>query len=98
MIAIMPFLNQLFAHGQTEAPDPAHVTSGHGPATTLVRAHVDTRDYLMNLRALVREHMNARGDIIGSVKVDQSAFSRLGQFEALAGRKAQAVFQQMEWE
>jgi hypothetical protein len=30
--------------------------------------------------------------------VDQSAFDYLEQFESLAGRNAQAAFQQMEWE
>ena len=30
--------------------------------------------------------------------IDQSAFSHLEQFDALAGRNAQATFEQMEWE
>ena len=43
-------------------------------------------------------YIDSGGDIIGSVDVDQSGFSYLDQFEALAGRNAQAVFEQMEWE
>jgi hypothetical protein len=30
--------------------------------------------------------------------VDQSAFAHLEQFDALAGRNAQAAYEQMEWE
>ncbi len=81
-----------------EALDPVHLIPGHGPATTLAQAQADTRDYLVNLRAGIGAHIEAGGDIIGSVEVDQSAFAHLDQFEALAGRNAQAVFQQMEWE
>lgn len=81
-----------------KALEPEHLVPGHGPATTLEQAQADTRDYLASLRSSMRAHIDAGGDIIGSVDVDQSAFRHLDQFEALAGRNAQAVFQQMEWE
>lgn len=81
-----------------EALDPVYVVPGHGPLTTLARAQADTRDYLLNLRDQMRAHIDGGGDIIGSVNVDQSAFAYLDQFDALAGRNAQTVFQQMEWE
>lgn len=81
-----------------EALDPEYVVPGHGPLTTLAQSQADTRDYLHNLRERIRVHIEDGGDIIGSVNVDQSAFAYLNQFEALAGRNAQAVFQQMEWE
>lgn len=81
-----------------EALDPKHVVPGHGPLTTLAQAQADTRDYLQNLRDKMRAHIDEGGDIIGSVTVDQSAFAYLDQFDALAGRNAQTVFQQMEWE
>jgi hypothetical protein len=42
--------------------------------------------------------MEAGGDMQGAPKVDQSAFSQLEGFEALAGRNAQAVFGEMEFE
>lgn len=42
--------------------------------------------------------IDAGGDIIGSVEVDQSAFARLDQFDTLAGRKAQQAFTEMESE
>lgn len=81
-----------------EALEPEHVIPGHGPLTTLAQAQGDTRDYLQNLRDKMRAHIDEGGDIIGSVNVDQSDFDYLDQFEALAGRNAQTVFQQMEWE
>jgi glyoxylase-like metal-dependent hydrolase (beta-lactamase superfamily II) len=88
----------LEAFSAIEALDPVHLIPGHGPATTLTQAQADTRDYLAKLRARMREHIDAGGDIIRSVDVDQTAFSHLDQFEALAGRNAQAIFQQMERE
>lgn len=81
-----------------EALEPEHVIPGHGPLTTLAQAQGDTRDYLQNLRDKMRAHIDEGGDIIGSVNVDQSDFDYLDQFDALAGRNAQTVFQQMEWE
>lgn len=80
------------------ALDPLHVVPGHGDPTTLERARADTYDYLINLRDRMREYIDAGGDIIGSVSVDQSAFSGLEQFDLLAGRNAQQVFSEMEWE
>ena len=80
------------------ALEPEHVVPGHGGATTLERATADTYDYLINLRERVGEHIEAGGDMISSVEVDQSAFSYLEQFDALARRNAQQVFSEMEWE
>ncbi|MFW5698835.1 MAG: MBL fold metallo-hydrolase [Planctomycetota bacterium] len=80
------------------ALDPLHVVPGHGAPDTLERATTDTYDYLVNLRDRMRDHIDAGGDIIGSVDVDQSAFAHLDQFETLAGRNAQQVFTEMEWE
>jgi len=77
---------------------PEHVVPGHGHATTLKRATADTYDYLMNLRRKMAAYIEGGGDIIGSVKVDQSAFSYLEQFDSLSRRNAQTAFQQMEWE
>ncbi len=76
----------------------AHVVPGHGHATTMARARRDTRDYLTNLRTRIGALIEAGGDIIAAPKIDQSAFADLEQFDALAGRNAQATFEQMEWE
>ncbi|WNJ99551.1 MBL fold metallo-hydrolase [Thalassospiraceae bacterium LMO-JJ14] len=80
------------------ALEPVHVVPGHGHATTISKARADTYDYLVNLRTRMAAHIDAGGDIIGSVEVDQSAFAYLDQFDSLARRNAQAAFQQMEWE
>jgi glyoxylase-like metal-dependent hydrolase (beta-lactamase superfamily II) len=101
LLGLMEFSDSrswLDAFAAVEVLEPRHVVPGHGPPTTLAQAREDTRDYLVNLRDRLRAHIDASGDIIGSVEVDQSAFRHLDQFEALAGRNARAVFQQMEWE
>ena len=101
ILGVMEFSDSatwLEAFGAIEMLEPFHLIPGHGPATTLAQAQADTRDYLQNLRDRMREHIDVGGDIVGSVDVDQSAFAYLDQFDALAGRNAQAVFQQMEWE
>jgi glyoxylase-like metal-dependent hydrolase (beta-lactamase superfamily II) len=77
---------------------PAQVVPGHGRATTLERARADTRDYLENLRTRIGALIEGGGDILAAPSIDQTAFSRLEQFEELAGRNAQATFEQMEWE
>lgn len=81
-----------------EETGAAHVVPGHGKPTTLAHARADTYDYLMNLRQEIGTLIDEGGDIIEAPQVDQSAFSYLEQFTALAGRNAQTAFQQMEWE
>lgn len=101
ILGVMAYSNTadwLDAFDAFAALNPKHLVPGHGPATTLNVAQADTYDYLKNLRSQIGAHIDAGGDIIDSVNVDQSAFSYLDQFEALAGRNAQAVFEQMEWE
>ncbi|MDF1717980.1 MAG: MBL fold metallo-hydrolase [Antarcticimicrobium sp.] len=80
------------------AHDPAHLVPGHGPATTLDQARADTYDYLTNLRSRIGTLLEEGGDIMAAPEIDQSAFSYLAQFDSLAGRNAQATFEQMEWE
>ncbi|MDE4175638.1 MBL fold metallo-hydrolase [Phaeobacter sp. PT47_59] len=78
--------------------EPAHLVPGHGRATTLKRARADTYDYLVNLRARIGELIEEGGDIMEAPEIDQSAFAGLAQFDSLAGRNAQTVYEQMEWE
>lgn len=77
---------------------PAHLVPGHGRATTLAKATAETLDYLLNLRKQMAVHIENGGDMIGSVKVEQSKFSNLLQFDALARRNAQQVYSEMEFE
>ncbi len=78
--------------------NPAHVVPGHGRATDLATATADTYEYLLNLRREMGVYMAVSDDIINAVKVDQSAFAYLQNFEQLAGKNAQRVFEEMEWE
>ena len=80
------------------ALEPTHIVPGHGAPTDLAGATRDTYDYLINIRSKMADYIDAGGDIIDSVKIDQSTFSYLENFDGLAGRNAQEVFTQMEWE
>lgn len=78
--------------------EPTHVVPGHGRATTMEQARADTYDYLVNLRSRIGELIEEGGDIMEAPEIDQSAFAGLEQFDSLAGRNAQTVYEQMEWE
>lgn len=77
---------------------PAHIVPGHGRATDLPTATRDTHDYLVNLRTQIGALIEAGGNIMNAPQIDQSAWAYLDQFEALAGRNAQATYEEMEWE
>ncbi|MFA7087232.1 MAG: MBL fold metallo-hydrolase, partial [Aliarcobacter sp.] len=77
---------------------PLHVIPGHGRATTLEQATVDTYDYLVFLREAVAAHMEAGNGIETVGEIDQSPFSHLLVYEQIKGRNAQQVYQEMEWE
>lgn len=80
------------------AYQPAHIVPGHGRATDLAAATRETYDYLVNLRTEIGALIDAGGDIMDAPKIDQSAWAYLDQFDALAGRNAQATYEEMEWE
>ncbi|MDX2484699.1 MAG: MBL fold metallo-hydrolase [Pseudodonghicola sp.] len=80
------------------AHEPVHLVPGHGGVTTLEQARGDTYAYLVNLRHRIGALLEAGGDILQAPEIDQSAFAHLAQFDALAGRNAQATYEQMEWE
>lgn len=77
---------------------PEHLVPGHGRATTLAHARKDTYDYLVFLRTAVAEFMDSGGDISDIGSLDQSSYHYLLNHETLAGRNAQQVFTEMEWE
>lgn len=78
--------------------DIKHLVPGHGHATTLDRAKADTYQYLVKLRKAVADFMDDGGDLSEISQVDQSEFQYLHSFDLLAGRNAQQVFTEMEWE
>ncbi len=77
---------------------PKTIIPGHGHVTSLQQAKQQTYQYLVNLREKMREHIDNGGDMMDAGKIDQSAFSKLIQFEMLSGRNAVQTYSQMEWE
>ena len=80
------------------AHEPAHIVPGHGHATDLATARRDTYDYLVNLRTRIGALIDGGGGIMDAPQIDQADWSYLKQFDALAGRNAQATYEEMEWE
>jgi len=77
---------------------PTYVIPGHGHPTNLAQVRRYTRDYLVDLRGKIREHLDAGGDLGSAYYVDQSAWAHLDTFEELATKNAGRVFEEMEWE
>jgi glyoxylase-like metal-dependent hydrolase (beta-lactamase superfamily II) len=77
---------------------PEHVVPGHGHATTLDKAEADTHGYLSFLRQAVADFMEDGGDIADIGSIDQSRYRYLVNSETLAGRNAQKVYSELEWE
>lgn len=80
------------------ATGASQAVSGHGSATTMDRARIETLDYLMNLHVQIGKLIDEGEDIMFAPRVDQSAFAHLELFDAMAGRNAQTAYEQMEWE
>ena len=80
------------------AYQPEQLVPGHGRATTLNHARQDTLGYLVFLRSAVAEFMDSGGDISDIGSLDQSGYHYLLNHDTLAGRNAQQVFTEMEWE
>ena len=88
----------LVAFEAIEKLEPKWVVPGHGHASPLVRARVETYGYLTHLRREVGKLIESGKGIEESGTVDQSRFSKLIAFEELAGRNAQQVYSEMEFE
>lgn len=78
--------------------NPRYVVPGHGLPTTLARANSDTYDYLVFLRRAVADFMQSGGDVSDISSIDQSQYEYLVNYELLAGRNAQRVYTELEWE
>jgi len=77
---------------------PDVIVPGHGHPTTLEKADADTYGYLTFLRNSVAEFFDNGGDISKIGTIDQSRYNYLLNFEILAGRNAQQVYTELEWE
>jgi glyoxylase-like metal-dependent hydrolase (beta-lactamase superfamily II) len=80
-----------------EAMNATYVIPGHGHPTNMAQVRRYTRDYLTYIRARIREHLDAGGNLADAYYVDQSPFAHLDTFEELATRNAGRVYEQMEW-
>ncbi len=78
--------------------NPTYVIPGHGHPTNVAQVTRYTRDYLLDIRAKIREHIDNGGDLTDAYYVDQSRWSHLDTFEQLAPRNAGRVYEEMEWE
>lgn len=77
---------------------PEHLIPGHGGPTSMEEVTKYTKDYLVHVRAKVREVIDAGGGLADAYKIDQAAFEHLDTFEFLARRNAGIVFRAMEFE
>lgn len=75
-----------------------YVIPGHGHPTNMDQVRRYTKGYLEYLRAQIRAHIDAGGDLTDAYYVDQSAYRHLDTFEELATKNAGRVYEQMEWE
>ena len=75
-----------------------YVVPGHGHPTNIAQVRLYTHDYLVYLRAKIREHIDSGGDLASAYYVDQSPYAKLDTFDELATKNAGRVFEQMEFE
>ncbi|ACF45004.1 MBL fold metallo-hydrolase [Pelodictyon phaeoclathratiforme] len=77
---------------------PRIVIPGHGHPASLEKASYDTRRYLSFIRKAVSDYRASGGDATGIRSIDQTMFRYLGNYDALSGRNALQVYNEMEWE
>lgn len=101
MLGILGFSNSkswIQVYKRMASYHPKFLVPGHGRPTTMKQATADTYDYLVFLRKAVAKFMKAGGDISDVGKIDQNKFKYLLNFDTLAGRNAQRVYSELEWE
>ncbi|MEO9903615.1 MBL fold metallo-hydrolase [Nisaea sp.] len=81
-----------------EPLEATYVIPGHGHPTNMDQVRRYTKDYLVYLRARIREHIDKGGSLTDAYYVDQSPYRHLDTFEELATKNAGRVFEQMEFE
>lgn len=77
---------------------PKHIIPGHGKPSNLATSRKDTYQYLIFLRTQISRVLDADGDMLDATKIDQSSFNYLKNHESIAGKNAQWVFEQMEFD
>lgn len=77
---------------------PRIVVPGHGHPASPEKVTADTRGYLSFIRKSVADYRASGGDATGIRSIDQTMFRYLGNFDALPGRNALQVYNEMERE
>jgi len=77
---------------------PGIVVGGHGNPASLSKATSETYDYLVFLRKAVQKFMDEGNGMEEIGIIDQARFSYLENYDALKGRNAQRVYEELEWE
>jgi glyoxylase-like metal-dependent hydrolase (beta-lactamase superfamily II) len=77
---------------------PEFIVPGHGNVTDLDKAEADTYQYLVELRSAVADFMDGGGDISEIGTVELLKYTYLQNYDLLAGRNAQQVYIELEWE
>lgn len=77
---------------------PKHIVPGHGRASDLSTATKNTLDYLVFLKAEIAKVLDDDGDMLNASKIDQTTFNYLENYKSIAGKNAQWVFEQVEFD
>jgi len=100
LLAVIPIgntTNWVQAFDKLMALNPKTIVPGHGRPTTIEVARRDTRDYLSFLLVEAKRILDAGGSLQDAVeKVDQSRFRSLFNYDLLALRNMNQVFQEVE--
>ncbi|MGB0867899.1 MAG: hypothetical protein ACPGSC_15410, partial [Granulosicoccaceae bacterium] len=78
--------------------EPEQLVPGHGAPSDLATATRNTYDYLVYLKEQVVAILESGGDMQAAVAIDQSAFHYLLNHESIAGKNAQWVYEQLEFD
>ncbi len=78
--------------------EPLHIVPGHGNPSNLEEATKNTYQYLVFLKNKIAQILDNDGDMQDAAIINQSAFHYLKNHESLAGKNAQWVFEQMEFD
>jgi glyoxylase-like metal-dependent hydrolase (beta-lactamase superfamily II) len=77
---------------------PKYIVPGHGQVSDLSTASKNTLQYLKFLKKQIAEILENDGDMLEASKINQSKFHFLSGYESIAGKNAQWVFEQMEFD
>lgn len=77
---------------------PKYIIPGHGHVSDLATATQNTQQYLAFLNTEISKILTQDGDMLQASQIDQSRFHFLSGHESIAGKNAQWVFEQMEFD